>query len=334
MHSGHAGNLLYRFEAAITWRPLVSVGKQIRIYLADGTPGGLLTAEIMNWTGHLVAAPRSDLRALLQRQETSRTGIYILLGDDPTTLGGTLAYIGEGDDVSKRLAQHTRPEEQGGKDFWDRAIVLTSKDANLTKAHARYLESRFITLAQQARRSRLTNGNSPPLLPLPEADVSDMEYFIAQAKIILPVLGVNIFRSVASSGGSPVGAKSAPTGAASTIFALHLKKEGITASAQEIDGEFTVLEGSGARAFWGGVDHSYKALHHKLVEEGVMVPDPGGRSMRFARDQVFASPSAAAAIVVGRNANGRNEWKVQDSGITFGDWQTQGIDQLAGEQTL
>lgn len=146
----------------------MSVGKSIRLYLADGTPGGLLTAEIMNWTGHVVAAPRSDLAALLKRQETSRTGIYILLGDDPESLGGSLAYIGEGDDVSKRLYQHAR-EDQGGKDFWERAIVLTSKDANLTKAHARYLESRFITLAQQARRSRLTNGTAPIPLPLPEA---------------------------------------------------------------------------------------------------------------------------------------------------------------------
>ena len=77
----------------------MSVGKSIRLYLADGTPGGLLTAEIMNWTGHVVAAPRSDLAALLKRQETSRTGIYILLGDDPESLGGSLAYIGEGDDV-------------------------------------------------------------------------------------------------------------------------------------------------------------------------------------------------------------------------------------------
>ena len=76
--------------------------------------------------------------------------------------------------------------------------MLTSKDANLTKAHARYLESRFITLAQQARRSRLINGTAPAPLPLPEADVSDMEYFIAQAKIILPVLGVNILRSAAT----------------------------------------------------------------------------------------------------------------------------------------
>ena len=130
----------------------MSIGKSIRLYLADGTPGGLLTAEIMNWTGHVVAAPRSDLAVLLKRQEISRTGIYVLLGDDPESLGGSLAYIGEGDDVGKRLYQHARTEDQGGKDFWDRAIVFTSKDANLTKAHARYLESRFITLAQQARR--------------------------------------------------------------------------------------------------------------------------------------------------------------------------------------
>ena len=181
----------------------MSDGRSIRLFLADGTPGGLLTAEIMNWTGHVVAAPRSDLAALLKRPETSRTGIYILLGyillgDDPESLGGTLAYIGEGDEVRTRLQQHARAEERGGKDFWGRAIVLTSKDANLTKAHARYLESRFITLAQEARRSRLINGTAPPTLPLPEADVSDMEYFIAQAKIILPVLGVNILRSTAT----------------------------------------------------------------------------------------------------------------------------------------
>ncbi len=73
--------------------------------------------------------------------------------------------------------------------------MLTSKDANLIKAHARYLESSFIALAQQARRSRLLNGTAPLLLPLPKSDRSDMEYLIAQAKISLPVLGVNILRA-------------------------------------------------------------------------------------------------------------------------------------------
>lgn len=108
-------------------------GKSVRLFLADGTPGGLVTAEIMNWTGHVTAAPRSDLAHLLSRAEVARTGVYMLLGDDPESPGGVLAYIGEGDDVKKRLYSHARPADQGAKDFWDRAIVLTSKDMNLTK---------------------------------------------------------------------------------------------------------------------------------------------------------------------------------------------------------
>ena len=307
----------------------MSVGRSIRVYLVDGTPGGLLTAEIMNWTGHIVAAPRSDLAALLKRPETSRTGVYVLLGDDPETFGGTVAYIGEGDDVGTRLRQHARAEEHGGKDFWDRAIVFTSKDANLTKAHARYLESGFIALAQQARRARLVNGTAPPPLPLPEADVSDMEYFIAQAKIILPVLGVNILRTSAAAPVSAQGAVPDPVRVASPTFELHLKKEGITAAAREIDGEFTVLEGSRARSSRAGVQPAYQALREKLIQEAALVPDHDGRTLRFARDQVFSSPSAAAAVVVGRAANGRNDWKIQDTGVSYGNWQARGIDPTA-----
>ncbi len=288
----------------------------------------------MNWTGHVAAAPRSDLAGLLKRPEASRTGIYLLLGDDPESTGGSLVYIGEGDDVGKRLYQHARAEDRGGKDFWDRAIILTSKDANLTKAHARYLESHFISLAVQAQRSRLVNGTAPAPLPLPEADVSDMEYFIAQAKIVLPILGVNVLRSAVT---TETGAEAtAPEVAqlSSPVFVLRLKKDGITAWAREIDGEFTVLEGSHARAAWAGSQHSYKALHEKLAENGVLVPEPGSDTMRFARHQVFASPSAAAAVVTGRQANGRLEWKSESSGLSFGSWQDRDLDQAVGETSL
>lgn len=305
----------------------MSAGKSVRLFLADGTPGGLLTAEIMNWTGHIVAAPRSDLGTLLKRPEASRTGIYLLLGDDPDSMGGSLAYIGEGDDVSKRLYQHSRAEEQGGKDFWDRAIVLTSKDANLTKAHARYLESRLITLAQQANRARLMNGTAPAPLPLPESDVSDMEYFIAQAKIALPVLGVNLFRNTTvsitpSNPSEPVSAQPI----VSPLFEMRLKKHGIVATAQEVDGEFTVLEGSLARASWIGVEDGYRRLREKLVQDGTLLPSADGTLAVFSRNQVFASPSAASAIVSGRNSNGRVEWKVQSTGLAYGAWQNQEIE--------
>ena len=306
----------------------MSDGKSVRLFLADGTPGGLLTAEIMNWTGHVVAAPRSDLAALLKRPESGRTGIYILLGDDPACVGGQLAYIGEGDDVSKRLYQHARSEDQNGKDFWDRAIVLTSKDANLTKAHARYLESRFISLAMQANRSTLKNGTAPSPITLPEADVSDMEYFIEQAKIVLPVLGVNIFRSAAT---RPSAASPTQDDAriASPLFELTLKKTGILATAQEIDGEFTVLADSTARLRWVGVTgHSYTGLRAKLEQDGTLVPSPDGSTMRFSRNQVFASPSAAAAIVVGRSANGRNEWLIRGTRRTYGQWETEGVEDV------
>lgn len=311
----------------------MSIGKSVRLFLADGTPGGLLTAEIMNWTGHVVAAPRSDLGALLKRAESIRTGIYILLGDDPDSMGGSLAYIGEGDDVSKRLYQHSRSEEQGGKDFWDRAIVLTSKDANLTKAHARYLESRLITLAQQANRSRLVNGTAPAPLPLPESDVSDMEYYIAQAKIILPVLGVNLLRNTTVPAPA-VGVldQSQPTQLAlSPVFEMTLKREGIVATAQEVDGEFTVLEGSSARAGWIGVEDGYRRLREKLEQEGTLVPAIDGKLTVFTRNQVFASPSAAAAIVAGRSANGRTAWRIQSTGVTYGDWQNQQIEPTFGD---
>ena len=310
-------------------------GKSIRLFLADGTPGGLLTAEIMNWTGHVVAAPRSDLAALLKRPEASRTGIYILLGDDPNSLGGTIAYIGEGDDVSKRLYLHAKPEDQGGKDFWDRAIILTSKDANLTKAHARYLESRLITLAQQANRAVLVNGTAPPPLPLPEADISDMEYFISQAEIVLPVLGVNLLRSAVSSQVTPVehgGSRlTATITRLSPTFELTLKKSGIGATAQEIDGEFTVFAGSTARRDWHGVDDGYKRLREKLEEDGTLALSADGQCRTFTRNQVFASPSAAAAVVAGRSANGRVEWKVQDTGVSYGAWQSEGVDRALEE---
>jgi hypothetical protein len=109
-------------------------GKQIKLFLVDGTPGGLTTAEITNWTGHVLAARRSDLADLLGREEAQRTGVYFLLGDDESIVGDTRCYIGEADVVAERLRYHQRDKE-----FWDRVVVITSKDSNITKAHGRYL---------------------------------------------------------------------------------------------------------------------------------------------------------------------------------------------------
>ena len=65
-----------------------SSGRQVRLFLVDGTPSGLMTAEVMNWTGKALAGPRARLGELIRREEASRTGVYVLMGPDPDRANG------------------------------------------------------------------------------------------------------------------------------------------------------------------------------------------------------------------------------------------------------
>ena len=47
-------------------------GKHIELFLVEGVPGGITTAEIAGWTGHVLAGPRSDLGDVLKRPEAKR----------------------------------------------------------------------------------------------------------------------------------------------------------------------------------------------------------------------------------------------------------------------
>ena len=49
-------------------------------------------------------------------------------------------------------------------------------------------------MATQAGSVTLDNGTGPTLPALPEADKSDVDYFVPQLQIVLPVLGVNAIR--------------------------------------------------------------------------------------------------------------------------------------------
>jgi hypothetical protein len=156
-----------------------------------GPPTGLITAEIVNWTGHVILAPRSRLPDLLQRKEPSRTGVYFLFGPDPSNPAQTLLYIGESENVGKRMAQHNKDNE---KAFWERVCIITSKDQNITKGHGKYLESRLIEIAKEAGRAKLANGTAPEYGGLPEADLDDMEFFLEQIRVVLPVQGLDFLR--------------------------------------------------------------------------------------------------------------------------------------------
>ena len=98
--------------------------------------------------------------AFLRRRELDRTGIYFLTGPDREDSDTLQIYIGESDNVRKRLVQHSKDEN---KDFWERTCVVTSKDRNITKAHARYLEFRADCHCECCwHRRLLSTGQRPP----------------------------------------------------------------------------------------------------------------------------------------------------------------------------
>ncbi len=305
----------------------MSTGRSIKLFLVDGTPGGIITAEIMNWTGHVIIAPRSRLADLIQRPEAKRTGVYFLTGADPEGGVKPLVYMGETDNVAKRLVQHNKAE---AKEFWDRACIVTSKDQNLTKAHVRYLESRLINIATEAERATLANGTAPDYGSLPEADIADMEFFIEQVGIVLPVLGLEFLREpLRLSMPSPL--QSAVRGPIPAIvFELNSKKHGLNAEAREVDGDFVVLKGSWAREKWSGRGgaKTYQALYDQLLESGILMPTQAGHRV-FGQDFVFRSPSAAAAVVLGRSSNGRTEWYLKGTKKTYAYWQEEQVAAVA-----
>ena len=305
-------------------------GRTLKVFLVDGTPTGLLTAEIMNWTAHVLTGPRSRLSEMIQRPEVMRTGVYFLVGPDNGDGLGTQVYIGETDDAAQRLKEHNRPEGKGGKDFWERVCVVTSKDANLTKGHIKYLESRLIKIARAAGDANCetapttcTRTCQRPTSPTWSSS-SSRSRPCSRARFRLP--SVDAQSAVC---GRSRRAPRRPWQSSSPIFVGDVKKHGITARAQEIDGEFVVMKGSNARRNWEGVETSYTKLFKDLVKAGVLSVSADGMHNTFTRDYAFRSPSAAAAVVCGRNTNGRTHWTVQGTNATYGEWQDEQVSKAA-----
>lgn len=296
-------------------------GRTIQLFLVDGTPNGLRIASIHGWTGSVLVAAQSTFGKLLGRPEVDRTGIYILYGPDPEDVLSMRAYIGEADSVSERIAKSAN--ERG---FWETAVVITTSDEALTKGHVRYLEARFIDITKQAGRVALDNGQAPDAerRRLPEADRANMERFLDDLKVILPVVGLDLLKPKARVGALNVTldlvAAGEPTPSEATFEIRH--KSGVKATAVIQDGEFYVMPGSQARKDTGHTGaHSYSELKRQLIERNVLRAGPEHEFYEFVVPWAFSSPSAASAVVLDRSSNGRTEWKLVDSKLTYAEWQ-------------
>ena len=107
--------------------------------------------------------------------------------------------------------------------------------------------------------------------------------------------------------------------ASPVVFELESPKHQIKASAQEVDGRFIVLAGSGAKSTWSGHEHSYSGVRQDLIDAGKLKPQGNGPYL-FIEDVEFSSPSAASAVILGRTDNGRQSWVLTATGQTYGEW--------------
>lgn len=310
----------------------MATGKSIRIYLADGTVSGIRHGEIVNWTGQAISCPRTRFGEFKEWAEARRPGVYFLFGVDDD-LGREVAYIGEAEIVVDRISSHI-----GDKDFWNELVAFTSKDDNLTKAHVRYLEARLVQLASSAGRYILKNVASPQLPALPRADRDAMEEFIESIRALLGVLGHRALEPLTQRSPSdsptttspiPSAGKSTSSEAPSEPITFYLKVGPITASATRTDEGIVVLAGSeAAREVQSSLSMGYRSLRDRLLASGV-IENANGK-FRFSRDNLFSSPSQAAAIVVGYSINGRDAWRTKD-GRTWGNVEEAIVSQILSE---
>lgn len=266
----------------------------IKLFLPKGDAKSLRTAEISNWTGKAVAAPRTELDQLLGREELEKAGIYILIGNDPLT-NAARAYIGEAEVIRERIKQHKT------KEFWVSAIVFVSKDENLTKAHVRYLESRLLAEAIEVGRFTLEQ-NQAGGSRLPESDREDMEVFLERIRQLLPVLGSDILAPIAQ----PM-SKEQPGGQ------LFCRVKGAEARGQRTANGFVVWRGSTAVLEERPSAENYPYIlnqRKQLRTDGTLLEKEG--LLYFSRDVEFTSPSAAAVVIHGGSANGLIVWKTKD----------------------
>lgn len=259
----------------------------------DGNPNGRIMCELSNWNGRVYKISRNELQEFSGRDDAENTGVYFLLGKDDNNL--ETVYIGEAEKMLTRLKQHLRDTE-----YWSDCIVVISKDDLLNKAHVKYLENSFYNLAKEAGRSVVLNNNIPTRSSISEYDEAMLQEFISNAKLLVNTLGYKTFDTLEDSSLKKQ----------NTQVDFYIKAaRGADAKGVVVSDGFAVLKGSSiAISTVPSMPANLLKLRNDLIEKGIIDSE-----WRFVRDHIFTSPSLAAAVVMGRSANGRTEWKTADN---------------------
>lgn len=271
----------------------------VTIYLPDGKPDGLrVIGKEPGYGVCIVQFPFSELKNA-RKERLKRPGVYVLLGESED-VEAPIAYVGLADSLAKRLPHHLKDEDEGllrNGEAWTRVVVFTSKSVVLHKTRILYLEAELIRLAKASGRCASRNRQDPNLPTIRESDRATMVAFLEEIRQVCGVIGVKVFEK--------------PAGRPPSERLLYIKapKKGIEAQGYEAGEEFIVLAGSrgAAETAPGAVDTKLDRDRKRLKNDRILVPE--GESLVLKQDYAFGSPSAAAGVMLGREANGLREWK-------------------------
>lgn len=266
----------------------MSYNKTIQMYIFDGNPNGRIMCELSNWNGRVYKISRNELTKFAQREDSENTGVYFLFGKDDEN--NDSVYIGEAEKIFSRLKQHLRDTE-----YWNDCVAVVSKDNLLNKAHVKYLENAFYMLAVNAGRA-VINNTIPTCSSVSEYDEAMLLEFIDNAKLLVNTLGYKVFETIENSNAGPADTQE--------YFFISAAR-GAEAKGVIVSDGFAVLKGAKiAYSTVPSMSSNLIKLRNSLMEKGII-----NENFEFTKDYIFTSPSLAAAVVLGRNANGRTEWK-------------------------
>ena len=161
--------------------------KAVSIILTDGTLNGVIAMQIVNGSTELSAAPRESVSDLID-SVGSKYGVYLLLSDDKV-------YVGQASDLSRRIKNHTT-----GKDWWNRAVVITTSDDSLTHTDIDYMESKFIAKANKNNTLDCDNKTGGNATKVSNMQKIKLDQHIEESILLLEIIGINVLSEVPKKG--------------------------------------------------------------------------------------------------------------------------------------
>lgn len=263
----------------------------IQIFLPDGSPTSIREAELTNRLVKAILFPRNKMQEVVRRRLVHFTGVYFLFGAGDDGIKPKV-YVGEGEDCFKRIQSHNRT-----KDFWTHCVIITTKTNEYTKTDGKYLEYHCLHKAQDVGRYEIDNATGSIKPSISESREYDLLDNFETAKILLATLGYPIFEEKRK--------------AKSSKEVYYCKGKDAIAKGELTDDGFLVYKGGRSTIKESNSIHSWiTRIRKNLIEEGVLKVE--GEQYVFQEDQLFNSPSSAAATVLARAANGWTQWKDKD----------------------